>query len=74
MGFCFWHRLPLYYILFGNALNLIDFYFGIPVTTKWMLIIYLLLAGILVLVGCIMKNKQHVEERNLKEKSVSNSK
>lgn len=39
-----------------------------------MLIIYLLLAGILVLIGCIMKNKQHVEERNLKEKSVSNSK
>lgn len=69
LGFCIWHRLPLYYMLTADTINAIDFYIGIPVTGKWMLIIYLLLIGIFILIGCLIKNKKHAEERDSKKNS-----
>lgn len=69
LGFCIWHRLPLYYMLMADTINAIDFYIGIPVTSKWMLIIYLLLVGICILIGCLIKNKNHGKERDLKKNS-----
>lgn len=73
LGYCIWHRLPLYYIIFGNLLSTFDYYIGFTILSKWMLLIYLILIGILVLVMCLMENKKHVEERNFKKKSISNS-
>lgn len=67
LGFCIWHRLPLYYALTANVINLIDYYIGIPIINKWMLIIYLLLVGVFIIVGCFIKNKNNVRKRNVKE-------
>lgn len=69
LGFCYWHRLPIYYALSANIINAIDFYIGIPVTGKWMLIIYLLLIGIFILIGCLIKDKEHAKERDAKKNS-----
>ena len=69
LGFCYWHRLPIYYALSINILNVIDFYIGLSVTSKWILIVYLLLIGLFVLIGCLIKNVKNVEERNLKKNS-----
>ena len=69
LGYCIWHRLPLYFIFTANIINIIDFYIGIPVTGKWMICIYLLLIGMFILVGCLIKNKTHVEKRNFKKNS-----
>ena len=69
LKFCIWHRLPLYYMLTADTINAIDFYIGIPVSAKWMLVIYLLLIGIFILVGCLIKNKTHAKERNSKKNS-----
>lgn len=69
LGYCIWNRLPLYYVIFADALNAIDFYIGIPVTGKWMLIIYLLLIGIFILIGCLIKDKEHAKERDSKKNS-----
>lgn len=67
LGYCIWNRLPLYYVIFADALNAIDFYIGISVTGKWMLIIYLLLIGLFVLIGCLIKNRNNVIKRNFKK-------
>ena len=67
LGFCIWHRLPLYYALTANVINLIDYYVGIPITNKWMLILYLLLVGVFIIVGCFIKNRNNVRKRNIKE-------
>lgn len=56
-------------MLTADTINAIDFYIGIPVTGKWMLIIYLLLIGIFILIGCLIKNKKHAEERDSKKNS-----
>ena len=56
-------------MLTADTINAIDFYIGIPVSAKWMLIIYLLFVGIFVLVGCLIKNKTHAKERNSKKNS-----
>lgn len=69
LGFCVWHRLPLYYALTVNGINLIDYYIGIPVTNKWMLVIYLLIIGIFIIIGSFIKNRKNVRERNIKENS-----
>ena len=69
LGFCIWHRLPLYYALTANCINLIDYYIGIPIINKWILIIYLLLIGIFILIGCFIKNRNNVRKRNLTKSS-----
>lgn len=61
--FCIWHRLPIYYVLFQNLINEIDFYFGIPVTSLWMLFIYLLITGMFILIGAWLKNKYNGQKR-----------
>lgn len=65
LGFCIWHRLPLYYALTANGINLIDYYIGIPIVNKWMLIIYLLLVGIFMMIGCFIKNRNNARKGNI---------
>lgn len=57
LKFCVWHRLPLYYSIVVDLINAIDFYFMIPIGSKWMLLIYLIVTGIFVLSGAYLKNK-----------------
>lgn len=73
LGFCIYHRLPIYYAISANLINMYDFYIGFSISGKWILVIYLLLAGVCILIGCFIKNKQHVEERNTKETFIRNS-
>ena len=37
--FCIYHRMFLYYILASDLINIIDFYWGIPVTTHTIIMI-----------------------------------
>lgn len=68
LGFCIWHRMPLYYAITLDIINIIDYYIGIPVSNMWMLIICLLLIGLFILIGSYIKNRKNVSKRNIKEK------
>lgn len=39
--FCSYHRIPLYYILVNDIINIVDSYVGIPISNKWYIIIHL---------------------------------
>ena len=67
LGYCIWNRLPLYYVLTTNVVNIVDFYIGIPIAGKWILIVYVLLALIIVLIGAWIKNRENVRKRNFEE-------
>lgn len=57
LKFCVWHRLPLYYSMLIDVINAIDFYIVIPIESKWMLLIYLMITGTFVLYGAYLKNR-----------------
>jgi hypothetical protein len=44
--FCEYHRMFLHYITFNWILNIIDYYWGIPVSDKGLFLIYISIAGI----------------------------
>lgn len=67
LGYCIWHRLPLYYIAIVDIINIIDYLIGIPFSYGIMCSIYLILFGITVLISAYLKNMYNVKQRNLKE-------
>ena len=40
--YCYIHRLPLYYIVVNDLLNITDYYIGIPIDVKSFLVLHLL--------------------------------
>lgn len=44
--FCNYHRMPLYYIVINNTINIIDTYIGIPVTDFEFLMIHSIIIGL----------------------------
>ena len=40
--YCYIHRLPLYYMVINDLLNITDYYIGIPISVKSLLILHLL--------------------------------
>lgn len=44
--FCIYHRMFLHYIVMNNALMIIDYYFGIPVSNTFLLMLYLFVADL----------------------------
>jgi hypothetical protein len=46
--FCKYHRLFLHYVTINWLLNIIDYYWGIPVSNKEMLMIYVIIIGIFI--------------------------
>lgn len=40
--YCYIHRLPLYYIVINDLLNITDYYIGIPIDVKSFLVLHLL--------------------------------
>lgn len=46
--FCFYHRLPLYYITINLILNLIDEYIGIPLNNRQLYSIYVIITFIFI--------------------------
>lgn len=57
LKFCIWHRLPLYYSILIDVINAIDYYIVIPILSKWMILIYLLITGIFILCGVYLKDR-----------------
>lgn len=44
--FCEYHRMFLHYITLNWVLNIIDYYWGIPISDKGMFLIYMMITGI----------------------------
>lgn len=65
--FCIWHRLPIYYAILLNTINVIDVYFTIPVSNIIMISIYIILTGIFILIGAYFKNKHNEKVRTVKK-------
>ena len=55
--FCIYHRLPIYYIIVSDIFNYIDFYIGIPITTRDLFILNILIAGIFIVLIVFTKAK-----------------
>lgn len=63
LKFCVWHRLPLYYAITIDIINTVDYYFVIPISSKVLLLIYLVISIIFILVGMYLKEKHNVKNR-----------
>ena len=46
--FCIYHRLFLHYVAVTEGLNIIDYYWGIPVSDKSMFMLYFIMTGIFI--------------------------
>lgn len=59
-GFCAYHRVPLYYVLLNDVLNIIDTYIGLPIETGSFFLLHVALLGIMSLlyVYLMLKNKK----------------
>ena len=57
LKFCMYHRLPIYYIIVSDIFNYIDFYIGIPITTRDLFILNMLIAGIFIVLIVFTKAK-----------------
>ena len=44
--FCEYHRMFLHYITLNWVLNIVDYYWGIPISDKGMFLIYMVITGI----------------------------
>ena len=64
--FCIWHRLPLYYILLCNILNILT-WFGYPILFGCML--HFIIFGFLILLGAYLKNRYNEKIRITKIES-----
>ena len=59
--FCLYHRMFLHYITITWVLNIIDYYYGIPVSNKTMFLVYMFISGIFlfVILYLHLKEKLH---------------
>ena len=48
--FCEYHRMFLHYVVICNLINIYDYYIGIPITNKSLLILHLIIAGICLII------------------------
>lgn len=48
--FCEYHRIFLHYVVICNLINIYDYYIGIPITNKSLLILHLIIAGICLII------------------------
>ena len=44
--FCLYHRLFLHYISLNWVLNIIDYYWGIPISDKGLFLLYMIITGV----------------------------
>lgn len=58
LKFCIWHRLPIYYVMVINTINIIDYYFKIPLNSAVMLSIYLIIALVFIFIGTCLHIKK----------------
>jgi hypothetical protein len=66
--FCAYHRMFLHYLLVTDSLNIIDFYFGIPISSRTLFGIYIALTGLFLFIILYLYKK--TDATNNKETSV----
>ena len=57
--FCSYHRMFLWYILIDDILNIIDYYWNIPISTDNLIKVHNILAGITLFVALILYVKSN---------------
>ena len=65
--FCSYHRMFLWYILIDDVLNIVDYYWSIPISTDNLIRIHNILAGItlfIVLILYVKSNKIIIRKNN----------
>ena len=65
--FCEHHRMFLHYIVINNAINIYDYYIGIPITARELLAIHFIIAGIcliIILYLYVKTNKKIITKTN----------
>ena len=65
--FCSYHRMFLWYILIDDVLNIVDYYWNIPISTDNLIRIHNILAGItlfIVLILYVKSNKVIIRKSN----------
>ena len=65
--FCEYHRMFLHYVVICNLINIYDYYIGIPIINKSLLILYLIIAGIcliIILYLYVKTNKKIITKTN----------
>lgn len=65
-GFCIYHRLCLWYILADDIINIIDYYWGIPVATEDVLMIHNVLIGVLIIL-MLLNHVRSYKDTSLKD-------
>lgn len=55
--FCKYHRIPLYYVLLNDIINIIDTYIGLPISTKSLFVLHIVLLGIIVIIYSYLRMK-----------------
>jgi len=66
---CIWHRLPLYFILINNIINLLFWILYGSTPLGWVLISFLLTIGLIAVIGAYLKNKHNEQIKNSKKLS-----
>lgn len=61
--FCEYHRMFLHYIVLDNIISIIDLYIGIPVSTKWIILIHIILFGVCLFVILYLYLKSRRDEK-----------
>ena len=65
--FCSYHRMFLWYILIDDILNIVDYYWNIPISTDNLIRVHNILAGITLFVALILyvkSNKAIIRKNN----------
>lgn len=59
--FCLYHRMFLHYITITWILNIIDYYYGIPVSNKTLFLVYMFISGVFlfIILYLHLKEKLH---------------
>lgn len=57
--FCEYHRLPLHFIVVNNIINIYDWYIGIPLDLKGMIMLELILVGTTIVLMVYLYDKSN---------------
>lgn len=69
--FCSYHRMFLHYIVIIDIINYIDYYIGIPIGNKYMLMLISLITAIFLFLSLYLHLKFKKNETNTKESTTS---
>ena len=58
--FCEYHRMFIHYMAFNWVLNIIDYYWGIPVSDKGMFLIYMIITGVFLFIILYLHQRHRI--------------